>query len=83
MLVRRRGPRRIPAPRRPHPCGKDMLVQRYDEDGPSDRWFSCLSTQVSFLKQHLDGVSLFVDSCKGSFVTNDGEIPDIPSDYSK
>lgn len=26
----------------------DMLVQRYDEDGPSDRWFSCLSTQVSF-----------------------------------
>ena len=104
MLVRRRGPRRIPGPRRPHPCGKgimvfsladfmgyareawlvlDMLVQRYDEDGPSDRWFSCLSTQVSFLKQHLDGVSLFVDSCKGSFVTNDGEIPDIPSDYSK
>ena len=61
----------------------DMLVQRYDEDGPSDRWFSCLSTQVSFLKQHLDGVSLFLDSCKGSFVTNDGEIPDIPSDYSK
>ena len=61
----------------------DMLVQRYDEFGPSDRWFSCLSTQVSFLKQHLDGVSLFVDSCKGSFVTNDGEIPDIPSDYSK
>lgn len=49
----------------------DMLVQRYDEDGPSDRWFSCLST------------SLFLDSCKGSFVTNDGEIPDIPSDYSK
>ena len=45
--------------------------------------FSCLSTQVSFLKQHLDGVSLFVDSCKGSFVTNDGEVPDIPSDYSK
>ena len=44
---------------------------------------SCLSTQVSFLKQHLDGVSLFVDSCKGSFVTNDGEVPDIPSDYSK
>lgn len=36
----------------------DMLVQRYDEFGPSDRWFSCLSTQVSFLKQHLDGVSL-------------------------
>lgn len=33
----------------------DMLVQRYDEFGPSDRWFSCLSTQVSFLKQHLDG----------------------------
>lgn len=31
----------------------DMLVQRYDEFGPSDRWFSCLSTQVSFLKQHL------------------------------
>ena len=61
----------------------DMLVQRYDEFGPSDRWFSCLSTQVSFLKQHLDGVSLFVDSCKGSFVTNDGEIPDIPSEYSK
>lgn len=61
----------------------DMLVQRYDEFGPSDRWFSCLSTQVSFLKQHLDGVSLFVDSCKGSFVTNDGEVPDIPSDYSK
>lgn len=114
MLVRRRGPRRIPGPRRPHPCGKDimtfsladfmgycmsvisaiedarevwlvldMLVQRYDEFGPSDRWFSCLSTQVSFLKQHLDGVSLFVDSCKGSFVTNDGEVPDIPSDYSK
>ena len=27
----------------------DMLVQRYDEFGPSDRWFSCLSTQVSFL----------------------------------
>lgn len=26
----------------------DMLVQRYDEFGPSDRWFSCLSTQVSF-----------------------------------
>lgn len=45
--------------------------------------FSCLSTQVSFLKQHLDGVSLFVDSCKGSFVTNDGEVPDIPFDYSK
>lgn len=95
MLVRRRGPRRIPGPLRPHPCGKDimtfsladfmgyMLVQRYDEFGPSDRWFSCLSTQVSFLKQHLDGVSLFVDSCKGSFVTNDGEVPDIPSDYSK
>lgn len=61
----------------------DMLVQRYDEFRPSDRWFSCLSTQVSFLKQHLDGVSLFVDSCKGSFVTNDGEVPDIPSDYSK
>ena len=55
----------------------DMLVQRYDEFGPSDRWFSCLSTQVSFLKQHL------VDSCKGSFVTNDGEVPDIPSGYSK
>lgn len=31
----------------------DMLVQRYDEFGPSDRWFSCLSTQVSFLKQRL------------------------------
>ena len=31
----------------------------------------------------LDGVSLFVDSCKGSFVTNDGEVPDIPFDYSK
>ena len=61
----------------------DMLVRRYDEFGPSDRWFSCLSTQVFFLKQHLDGVSLFVDSCKGSFVTNVGEVPDIPSDYSK
>lgn len=26
MLVRRRGPRRIPGPRRPHPCGKDIMV---------------------------------------------------------
>lgn len=86
MLVRRRGPRRIPGPRRPHPCGKGIMVFSLADFmgyGPSDRWFSCLSTQVSFLKQHLDGVSLFVDSCKGSFVTNDGEIPDIPSDYSK
>lgn len=24
----------------------DMLVQRYDEFGPSDRWFSCLSTNT-------------------------------------
>lgn len=54
MLVRRRGPRRIPGPRRPHPCGKDIMI-----------------------------FSLFLDSCKGSFVTNDGEVPDIPSEYSK
>lgn len=26
MLVRRRGPRRIPGPRRPHPCGKDIMI---------------------------------------------------------
>lgn len=26
MLVRRRGPRRIPGPRRPHPCGKDIMT---------------------------------------------------------
>lgn len=26
MLVRRRGPRRIPGPRRPHPCGKGIMV---------------------------------------------------------
>ena len=27
MLVRRRGPRRgAPGPRRPHPCGKDIMV---------------------------------------------------------
>ena len=57
MLVRRRGPRRIPGPRRPHPCGKGIMV------------FS-LADFMGY-------------SCKGSFVTNDGEIPDIPSDYSK
>ncbi len=61
----------------------DMLVQRYDSDGPDVCWFSCLSTHVSFLKQHLDSISLFVDSCKGGFITNDGEIPSIPSEYSK
>lgn len=26
MLVRRRGPRRIPGPLRPHPCGKDIMT---------------------------------------------------------
>ena len=26
VLVRRRGPRRIPGPRRPHPCGKDIMI---------------------------------------------------------
>lgn len=26
MLVRRRGPRRIPGPRRPHPCGKVIMI---------------------------------------------------------
>jgi len=62
----------------------DMLVQCYDEQGLVDCWFDCLSAQVSFLKQHLDGVSLFVDSCKGSgFIVNDGEVPEIPVEYAK
>lgn len=26
MLVRRRGPRKIPGPRRPHPCGKGIMI---------------------------------------------------------
>lgn len=32
MLVRRRGPRRIPGPRRPHPCGKDIMIISAIED---------------------------------------------------
>lgn len=67
MLVRRRGPRRIPGPRRPHPCGKDIMT------------FSL----ADFMGYCMSVISAIEDSCKGSFVTNDGEVPDIPSDYSK
>lgn len=54
----------------------EMLIQRYDEQGPEGCWFNCLSTQVSFLQQQFGAISLFVDSCRGSgFLIDDGVSP--------
>lgn len=53
MLVRRRGPRRIPGPRRPHPCGKDIMTFSL-----ADFMGYCMSV-ISAIEDNLFAVSLY------------------------